>query len=149
METSKSGPKSSQVSTSQVGGGRGRVIFFNHWGFRQKLTQQIQTLLISTLTWAIQFLNCFPHRRDMYQSRPGTPRAAPRLGKIPQIFAEIPKNPEVANLQAPILLFEGTYPPMTHMCLKSPCVQLLEYTPLTPPYRSSEKSSGPSTGKAT
>ena len=68
--------------------------------FQKNLRRILEKLLISTLTWAIQFLDCFPHRRDMYQSRLGTPRAAPGLGKIPQIFAEIPGNPEVANLRA-------------------------------------------------
>ena len=65
---------------------------------QKKLRRILQKLLISTLTWAIQFLDCFPHRRDMYQWRSGAPRAAPGLGKIPQIFAEIPQNPEVADL---------------------------------------------------
>ena len=72
---------------------------------QEKLRRILQTLWISTLTWAIRFLDCFPHRRDMYQSQSGTPRAAPGLGKIPQIFAEIPQNPEVADLRASITLF--------------------------------------------
>ena len=68
----------------------------------------------------------------MYQSRSATPRAAPGMGKMPQIFAENPENPEVADLWASILFFEGTYPPMTHTCLKSPFLGLSEYTIHTP-----------------
>ena len=101
--------------------------------FQKNLRRILQKLLISTLTRAVQFLDCFPHRRDMYQSRSGTPRAAPGLGKIPQILAKNPENPEVADLRASIFFFEGTYPPMTHTCLKSPFLGLSEYTMVTPP----------------
>ena len=106
---------------------------------QKKLRRILQKLLISTLTWAIQFLDCFPHRTDMYQSRSGTPRAAPGLGKIPQFLAKNPENPEVADLRASIFFFEGTYPPMTHTCLKSPFLGLLEYTMVTPPLQRAAK----------
>ena len=60
---------------------------------QKKLSRLLQKLLISTLTWAIQFSESRFHPRDMFQSRPGRACMQQNHGKSPdsaKIGWEIP-----------------------------------------------------------
>ena len=60
---------------------------------QKKRRRILQKLLVSTLTWAIQFSESSFHPRDMFQSRPGRARMRQNHGKSPdsaKIGCEIP-----------------------------------------------------------
>ena len=67
---------------------------------QEKLRRVLQKLLISTLTWAIQFSQSSFHPRDMFQSRSGRARTRQNHGKShdsAKISQEIPGTPFFAG----------------------------------------------------